>query len=203
VEDTNASAKGTSIHEILEHAGAYTPKEMEGIAEAMMYVALLRQTRRFTIINEAQGTGWWLKSKPKTKSDVVLYVSDELHIVDYKFGKISVDVLDNAQLKYYALAFAPLAPKAKGVWAHIVQPFAKNIDKVFITMAELEQFRLESVAAEVAIDAGDVTFGPSDSCKFCPANPHGRGVKGRPFCPVLMQLHGYTSAPLDVDDILQ
>jgi hypothetical protein len=188
VEDTAASSKGTSIHKILEDAGAYTAREMEGIAEAMMYVAKLRQTRRFTQALEAEGRGWWLKSNPPTKADVVLYTQDELHVVDYKFGKIPVDVFDNAQLMYYALTFVALSPKAKGVTVHVVQPFAKNIASVFITTQELEEFRKESVAAETAILGGDVTFVPNDHCNFCPANPHGRGAKGKPFCPAMMDL---------------
>lgn len=201
VEDTKASSRGTDMHKILEDAGAYTPKQMLALAEAMTYVAKLRQQRRFNQILEAEGEGWWLQSKPKTKADVVLHVSDQLDVVDYKFGTIPVDVFDNAQLKYYALAFAPLAPKAKGVTVHIVQPLAGNIDSVFITTAELEQFKQESIAAEAAIQGGDVTFGPSDHCKFCPANPHGRGVKSRPYCPALMQM--YYPITLDVDDVLR
>lgn len=200
VEDTKASAKGTDIHTILEHSGAYTPREQLKIAEAMTYVAKLRMRRRFKQLLEAPGEGWWLQSKPRTKADVVLHVADELHVVDYKFGNIPVEATDNAQGMYYSLAFSPLAPKAKGVHFHIVQPFIDNYDTVFFSTAELEQFRVESLAAETAIAAGDVSFGPSDHCKFCPANPHGRGVKGRPFCPALMQM--YYPMTVDVADAL-
>ena len=201
IEDTKASSKGTDMHEVLERSGEFTPKEQAAMAEAMAYVAELRQQRRFTQLLEAEGKGWWLQSQPGTKADVVLYVSDQLEVVDYKFGKIPVDVFDNAQLKYYALAFAPLAPKAAGVTVHIVQPLANNIESVWITAAELEQFKQESIAAETAILAGSVTFGPSDHCKFCPANPHGRGVKGKPYCPTLRQM--YYPMTLDVDDVLR
>ena len=199
--DTKASARGTNMHTVLESSGEFTPSEQMAMAEAMLYVAALRKTRRFTQLLEAAGEGWWLKSKPKTKGDVVLYVADQLDVVDYKFGKIPVDVLDNKQLFYYALAFSFLAPKAKGVTVHIVQPLANNITSVWISTAELEAFRLESIAAEDAIEAGDTTFGPSENCKFCPANPHGRGLKGRPFCPAMMKML-YPSHALDVDDVL-
>lgn len=202
VDDTKASSTGTAKHELLEMSGAYPAREQHGIARAMMYVAELRMTRRFKQILEAQGTGWWLKSTPNTTADVVLYVADEIHVVDYKMGKIPVEAYDNAQGKYYSLAFAPLAPKAKGVWFHIVQPMADNFDEVFFTSAELDQFRLDSIAAEAAITAGDVTFRPSDHCTFCPANPHGRGVKNSPYCPAMLQLL-YPSQTLDVDDVLQ
>lgn len=201
VDDTKASAKGTEIHTVLEDSGKYPPREQLGIAKAMQYIAELRMQRRFTQLTEAKSTGWWLLDPPKTTADVVLYVQDELHVVDYKFGKILVEALDNAQGKYYALSFAPLAPLAKGVWFHIVQPFIDNFDKVFFTSQELEQFRLETLAAEAAIAAGDVTFGPSDNCKFCPANPHGRGVKAKPYCPAMMQM--LYPMTLDVNDVLQ
>jgi RecB family exonuclease len=131
----------------------------------------------------------------------VLYVQNQIEVVDYKFGKIKVEVDDNEQLKYYALSFAPLAPKAKGVTVHIVQPFVDNIESVFLTADDLDTFRQQSVDHEKQILAGDVTFGPSDHCKFCPANPHGRGIKGKPYCPALMQL--YYPQVLDVDDALR
>lgn len=200
-DDTKASAKGTAMHTVLEDSGQYTAREQLALAEAMLYVAKLRQTRRFTQLLEAAGTGWWLDANPNTKADVVLYVQDEIHVIDYKFGKILVEATDNEQGKYYALAFAPLAPKAKGVYFHIVQPLIDNFDKVYFTSAELEQFRIDTLTAEQDIAAGDVTFGPSAHCKFCPANPHGRGVKAKPYCPAMMQV--LYPMHLDVTDILQ
>lgn len=201
-DDTKASARGTAMHQILEDAGAYSAREMLGLAKAMTYMAELRQQRRFKFIREAPGTGWWLKARPKTKADGVLYVQDQLEIVDYKFGTILVEAADNEQGLYYAAAFASLAPKAKGVTFHIVQPFIDNFDSVFFSMAEIEQFMNDTRAAEDAIAAGDTTFGPSDHCKFCPANPHGRGVKGSPYCPAMMNLL-YPPTPVDIDGALQ
>lgn len=205
--NTAASIKGTNMHEILEHSAAYSAREMIGIAAAMSYVAELRlgshsaKRRNFKILTEAKGEGWWLKSKPPTTSDVVLWVADEMHVVDYKFGTIPVDAHDNAQGKYYSLAFLPLAPKAQGVTFHLVQPFANNIESVFFSRAELEQFKAETIAAEAAIAGGSLAFGPSDHCKFCPANPHSRGAKGSARCPAMMQLL-YPRPPMDEDAVL-
>lgn len=186
--NTKASIKGTDIHKILENAGEYTPKEMLGISEAMRYVAELRMQRRFTMLREVHGEGWWLQQKPPTTADVVLHVSDELHIVDYKFGKIPVSAQGNTQGMYYSLAFLPLAPKAKHVTFHILQPFAKNFDSVQFSMNELDQFRKDTAAAEQAILAGSTQFMPGDHCQFCPANPHTRGARGTKFCPAMLQL---------------
>lgn len=199
--DTPASIKGSAIHELLELAGSYSPREMAGIAQAMAYVAALRQQRRFKTLLEAAGEGWWLTDKPKTKADVVLYVADEIHVIDYKFGKIPVDVNGNTQGKYYSLAFWPLAPKAKGVTFHIVQPFIDNIDSTFFSITELEEFMEETQKAEAAIAAGSTTFSPGDHCTFCPANPHSRGAKGTPMCPAMLQIL-YPPKPLDEDAIL-
>lgn len=187
-DDTKASSQGTAMHALLEQAASYTPTEMLALAEAITYVAELRKTRRFKVITEAQGNGWWLPTNPPTKADVVLYVQDELHIIDYKFGKIPVEVGANKQGMYYALAFSPLAPKAKFVTFHIVQPLANNIAPTRFTIQELEQFALDSQAAHNAIQSGSTQFGPSDYCMFCPANPHSRGVKGKPSCPVMLKL---------------
>lgn len=199
--ETAASVRGSAMHEILEKAGEFTAKQMAGIAQAMAYVAELRMKRRFKVLLEMTSSGWWLADQPSTQADVVLYVADEIHVVDYKFGTIPVEVHGNDQGKYYSCAFLPLAPKAKGVTFHIVQPFADNIDSVFFTRAELDQFMEDTKQAEAAIKAGSTVFTPGDHCTFCPANPHSRGAKGSPLCPEMLQLL-YPAPPLDEDAIL-
>lgn len=200
-KDTKASSKGTDMHQILELAGAYTPKEMAGLAEAMQYVAELRRKRRFKCLLEQVGTGWWLTGKPRTMADVVLYVADEIHVVDYKFGKIPVAAAGNSQGLYYANAFRAYAPKAKGVRFHVVQPFANNIESVWFSNAELDEYIDTTAAADAAIQAGDTTFSPGDHCTFCPANPHSRGAKAGPYCPAMMQML-YPST-VDEDELLE
>ena len=188
-QKANAANKGTFMHKVMEDVSVLSPAELLGLARAIEYIATLRKQRRFKMEVEASGVGWWLSKKPRTSADVVLWVKDQLEIVDYKFGKIPVEVDENSQLKFYALSFIHLAPKAKGVTVHIVQPFADNIVSVYFTAAELEQFRVETANADRAIQAGDLTFGPSDKgCLFCPANPHSRGQKADKFCPVMLQI---------------
>ena len=186
----NAANRGTAFHEEMERlVNQYSANELDKIAAALRYVSEVRKLRRFKVITEAKGEGWWLSQKPKTTSDLVLYVADELHVIDYKFGRIPIEAKGNSQGKYYSLAFSPLAPKAKGVTFHIVQPFADNYDSVFFTAAELEQFRVDTANADRAIQAGSTTFGPTDKgCLFCPANPHSRGQKANKFCPVMLQM---------------
>jgi hypothetical protein len=182
----NAANRGTNMHEILAKAGELSTRDMNMLVEAMAYVAILRRDRRFKVLNEVSMVADWLATKPQTTADVVLYTQDEIHLIDYKTGKIPVEVKENEQLMYGAVTYGHLAPKAKGVMLHIVQPWADNCESWFADATRLKVFMDDALAAEAAIAAGDTTFGPSDHCKFCPANPHSRGLKGRPLCPALM-----------------
>ena len=190
VVDRAAGAKGygTNVHKLFQDALELTPRNMQHYAKAVSYVADLRATRRFTAYVEQTVTVEWLPSKPKTTADLVLATKDQLDVVDWKTGKIPVSVHDNEQMMYYAVTWAHVAPLAKGATLHIVQPWANNIESTFVSAAKLEQFMLEAQAAEAKVHAKDTTFGPSDHCKFCPANPHSRGDKGRPLCPVMLNI---------------
>jgi len=176
------------MHEMLEPIMRLKASEVLQFAELLQYVAALRATRRFTALVEERVTADWLDTKPGTTADLVLYTQDEMHIIDYKWGKMPVEVTDNQQLLYYAACYAHLAPKAKGVTVHILQPPIHEYNEWFADTNVIAQFMSDARAAEAAIQAGDVTFGPSDSCTFCPANPHSRGEKGRPLCPAMMKM---------------
>nr|DAL38051.1 MAG TPA_asm: PD-(D/E)XK nuclease superfamily protein [Caudoviricetes sp.] len=186
--DKGAKGKGTAIHKIFEDAAAWTARDMRHIADAMDYVAELRSKRRFKVLTEYTVTAEWLPSKPLTTVDLVLYTQDEIHVVDYKTGKIPVQPELNSQLQFYALCVADLAPKAKGVTVHIVQPWAGIMDAWFADTTQLATFMEEAQKQEAKVTSKIVEFGPGDHCTFCPANPHTRGDKGHPLCPAMMQL---------------
>lgn len=201
VEGAGAAGRGDVMHDILADAMLLKNRELQGLVTALEYVSELRKTRRFKMQIEEKVVAEWLPSKPHTTPDVVLYLQDELHIIDWKTGMIAVEAEDNPQQLFYACSVAHLAPKAKGVHIHIVQPWGKgSISYWYADMATLAQFMADAVAADEAILAGDTTLTPSDNCTFCPANPHSRGEKGRPFCPPMMELL-YPSI-VDVDEIL-
>lgn len=184
-----AKGRGTSMHAVLEQVtNDFNAVEMQAIADALGYVAALRMKRRFQVWTEESAVAEWLPSKPSTTVDLVLSVADELHIVDYKMGRIPVEVHDNKQLLFYAATFAFLAPKAEGVTVHIVQPLIGQMNEVWVPVDELAVFMAEAIKHDQAIIDGDLSFGPSDHCTFCPANPHSRGEKGRPLCPAMMKI---------------
>ena len=190
VVDQMAGAKGvgTTMHQMLEPVWSLGATAMKHVAAVVDYVATLRAKRRWNVLVEEKVVADWLPSSPSTTADLVFYVSDEIHIIDFKWGKIPVEVIDNEQLLYYARCYAHLAPKAKGVTVHIVQPYADNFESWYIDGPVLVAWAAKAVAADTAIQAGSITFGPSDHCKFCPAYPHSRGDKGKPLCPVTMAM---------------
>lgn len=186
-ETKGAKGKGTALHMLLEEATEYSPKDMQHLASAIDYVAQLRTRRRFRVATEVDMVAEWLPSQPRTTVDLVLYTNDELHIVDHKTGKIPVEVVDNEQLLFYAVTAAQhYAPKAKGVTLHINQPWADNQAEWYADTNVLQDFIDRATIAEAKVTAKTPEFGPGDHCMFCPANPHSRGDKGSPLCPVML-----------------
>ena len=200
-DERPAVAKGNLLHEYFKLVGDLSPADMRKVVEALQYVSALRDTRRFKTLTEHTFTANWLVTRPNTTPDLVLYTQDELHIVDYKSGAIPVNPVHNHQLLYYAACAAHLAPKAREITLHIVQPWAPNgINFWVCTTQELGQFMLDARTAEQKILAKDTTLSPSDHCTFCPANPHSRAAKGGPFCRPMMDL--LYPPRIDEDEIL-
>jgi hypothetical protein len=196
----NAANRGTIMHALFAQVMGLGARDLEKFSAAVTYIAELRQTRRFNVLIEQSTTAEWLATKPGTTADLVLYTRDEIHVIDLKTGKIPVSPVENRQLMYYAVTYGWLAPKAAGVHLHIVQPWAGYMGSWFADTAALQLFADEARAAEQLIQLGDRTFGPGDSCMFCPANPHSRGSKGHPMCPALMGM--YYPEVLDEAEIL-
>lgn len=184
----NAANRGTQMHEMFASIMSLPTADARRMAEAIAFVAGIRARRRFKTLIEQVVQATWLTSAPNTCADLVLYVADEIHVFDLKTGKIPVSAVENEQLLYYAVTYGALAPKAAGVHLHIVQPWADNIESWFADTARLQQFMADAQKAEAQILNGSTQFSPGDHCKFCPANPHGRGAKGKPFCPAMMSL---------------
>lgn len=200
-----ASDEGTDAHAVFEKLMGYGPADLRHWLTVLEYIEKLRSTRRFKVERELELEATWLAldadgKYPKSTLDLALYTQDELHVLDLKWGKIPVPVTDNVQTIFYSLNVLHLAPKAKGVTIHILQPRAGNMDHQYISGPELVKWRDELVAAQARVNAQDLTFGPSDECKFCPAYPHSRGQKGAPLCPATMQL--LYPQPFDEDSIL-
>ena len=185
----NAANRGTMMHSLFAGVMGLTPREQKNFLLAIQYVVDLTAGRRFKKLIEEPVKAEWLSTRPGTTADLVLHTRDELHILDLKTGRTPVDPVNNVQLMFYALCYAPLAPAAKGATLHVIQPAADNITSWFADTATLQAFMQDAIAEHDAIQQGDVSFGVGDHCMFCPANPRGRGDKGTPYCPEIMQLY--------------
>lgn len=179
-----------------------TPAQLRFISGALEYVRGVRKDLEpdVEIIAERGINADWLKTKPGTTPDLVLLAIHHLEVIDYKAGKIEVPVENNEQLMYYAACYLEVAIDAEEITLHIVQP--GNMNSWTISRAALLAWMQEMLKAEQRIIDKDTTLVPGDHCKFCPANPHSRGDKGRPFCPPMMQLL-YPQPPLDIDALLE
>ena len=214
-ENVGAKSKGRDLHAIVQEliessttmpsgkVVKFNATDMINFGRLLTYIGEVWKSRRFsTVLTEHTFTADWLPSKPKTTPDLVLATKDEIHILDSKMGKIPVEARDNEQLLFYAACAAHegIAPKAKEVHLHIVQPWADNFDEWEASATTVKQFMDQAIAADQAITAGDTTFGPSDHCTFCPANPHSRGDKGTKMCPAMMNI--LYPRVIDEDEIL-
>jgi hypothetical protein len=190
------------MHEVFAGVMSFKAADALMLEKAIQYVNEVRATRRFKVLVEHTVQVMWLSTKPYTTADLVLYTADELHVFDLKTGKIPVQAYENEQLLYYAQTYRPVAPRAKGVTVHIVQPWADVMESWFIPNARLDMFEVDAVAAEQAILAGSTQFTPGDHCMFCPANPHSRAAKGKPYCPTMMGLL-YPQPVPDYDEMMR
>jgi hypothetical protein len=198
---TNAATRGTKMHELFAELVTLKSSELKAFVEAMAYVSILRSRRRFNVLSEQSEMADWLPRPVPTTADLVLYTQDEIHIVDFKWGKILVEVIDNEQLLYYAATYAKFAPKATSVTMHIVQPRANIFESWTVDTLDLAAFMGKAVNVQNALFAGQLDFMPGDHCTFCPANPHSRAAKGSVMCPAMMQI--LYPAPFDEDELLK
>lgn len=177
------------------------------MAEAFDYVDELRSQRRYKMLTEETLKAEWLTTRPSTTPDVVLYLKDELHVLDFKTGGTPVEAGGNMQLIFLAITLleAGYAPEAAKVTLHIVQPWADNMDSVVYTIDELKQFRRQLQQAELEYLQGNLRTQVSEYCQLCPANPAGKVHKGNKYCPTALEFFypRDTFTEEDINDLLE
>ena len=197
--DDGAKGVGKTLHLLMADISTLSLPQLRGVVAASEYVLGLRSLRRFKVLSEVTETAEWLPSKPKTTPDLVLYVQDEIHIIDFKTGKIAVETKSD-QMMFYGRTFLHHAPNATEIHLHIVQPWGGTIDHVVVSIAELAAWSAQAIIVDQQITAGSTQLNPSEHCIFCPANPHSRGDKGNIMCPAQMAV--LYPPTIDEDEIL-
>lgn len=179
---SKAANRGTMLHACVATllAEFKTAGQFQKLLALFIELNAVMQTRRFKMLIEVEAELSWLQRPVTTTADLVLYVAEEIHVWDWKFGSMPVDP-SALQLKMYGLAFQHLAPKAPGVWVHVGQP--GNYASLFFSNEQLQAAKDLVVQHEAEVIAGDLTFNTGKQCDFCPASPWTRGAKGNISCP--------------------
>ncbi len=108
-------------------------------------------------------------------ADCLIMAPNELHIIDFKYGKgVPVDANNNSQMRLYALGALSayqLLYQFKTVHMHIVQPRINNISQETLEVNALRQWAEEVVKpkAQEATGEDGGKFSPGDWCRFCRA----------------------------------
>lgn len=216
-EDTVYSVQGSAVHAALEdfykkyesqdpdltppipddYLGfAYKEYEMveedvDSMRQCIEYVEAKRETGKFLFHSEVRFDLSSLHPGLYGTADFALMASDlsKLVVIDYKHGAgMPVEVVDNKQLKYYALgAIKHVCDKHKidylsvlgwgsvfkEVEIVVVQPRCRHKDGPVrtwtVSREELDRFAAELVEKAKATEAKNAPFKAGSHCKFCPA----------------------------------
>lgn len=104
---------------------------------------------------------------------VIMQHFGELHVIDFKYGAgLAVDVVDNEQLKYYALGALSLGDFSE-VHLHIYQPRVTHKEGIArtwkTTPGDLVEFGKVLKAGAIATQNPNAPLVIGDHCRFCPA----------------------------------
>lgn len=117
----------------------------------------------------------WLDDRLGGTADVTLVdVFDNwIHLLDYKNGRVVVEVVDNEQMGNYAVGLLHEHPDKAGVIVHLVQPNASHEDGIIrtakYTATELRKFEKELKKAADATSKPNAPLRAGEWCMYCPA----------------------------------
>ncbi|MFZ5351766.1 MAG: DUF2800 domain-containing protein [Bacillota bacterium] len=191
--ESNAAAEGTAAHALCEHKlkkalhmrskrpiSDYNTDEMEEHSDAYVEfvmeqleiakqsctdpLVLIEQRLDFSCyVPEGFGTG-----------DCIIIADKGLHIIDFKYGMgVLVDVVDNPQMKLYALGALEIYDRLydiEEVSMTIFQPRRENVSTWTISVKELKDWAENELKpkALMAYD-GEGEYLPGEWCTFCRA----------------------------------
>lgn len=164
--------------EMLEAVGEYVDYIQSKLEDAETYdVGCVLEVEKELHLPHIDEDAWG------TADAILTFEDGVLEVIDYKHGKgVPVDIADNKQTLYYALA-AYTKWELRGGWSPvnqvkctIVQPRCPhpdgNIRSVVYSIYELIQFEKGLKEAVGRIRNGDETLKAGNHCKFCPGKPH-------------------------------
>ena len=150
---------------------AHIQEYLDVVEELRLYaddIYFEKKVRLHTIRKDCWGT-----------ADAIVFSGEVLDVIDLKFGAGKwADVIDNPQLKIYALGalltYLGRSFPVKRVRMHIVQPRHHKGGHSVYEMSKEDLFqwgRVDLALAAEATDKPDAPFVPGDWCHFCDVKP--------------------------------
>ncbi|WP_074786531.1 MULTISPECIES: DUF2800 domain-containing protein [Megasphaera] len=137
-------------------------------------ILLSYKTKPYTVVEKRVDFSQYVPRGFGT-ADCLIMAPNELHIVDFKYGKgVPVDANNNSQMRLYALGALnayQLLYQFKTVHMHIVQPRIQNFSQETLGVDILRQWAEDVVKpkAQEALSADGGKFHPGECCRFCRA----------------------------------
>lgn len=192
-KESNAAAEGTAAHNLCEHklkkalhirnkrpVSPYNTDEMEEHSDAyvefvMEQLELAKQscTDPLVLIEQRLDFSRYVPHGFGT-GDCIIIADKKLHIIDFKYGLgVLVDVVDNPQMKLYALGALEIYDSLydiEEVSMTIFQPRRENVSTWTIPVDELKDWAENELIpkAKKAYD-GEGEYLPGEWCTFCRA----------------------------------
>lgn len=191
--ESNAAAEGTAAHALCEHKlkkalhmrskrpiSDYNTDEMEEHSDAyvefvMEQLEMAKQscTDPLVLIEQRLDFSCYVPQGFGT-GDCIIIADKKLHIIDFKYGMgVLVDVVDNPQMKLYALGALEIYESLydiEEVSMTIFQPRRENVSTWTIPVKELKDWAENELKpkALMAYD-GEGEYLPGEWCTFCRA----------------------------------
>lgn len=177
-ESSKYAEEGTLAHKVAEAyvLGNKIPSSAteEMIEGAKMYAGLIEDIMlsadviNLPVLLEAKVCATSIRADAYGTCDAYLIADNELHVIDYKYGKgVVVEAFDNPQLLEYATAVLDGLPPnfiIDLITLWIVQPRNGGITRWSVTYVEIEDFRQKMKAA---LQSRKLNI--CAECRWCPA----------------------------------
>ena len=225
--ESNAAAEGTAAHVLCEHklkkalrlrskrpVSNYNTDEMEEHCDAyvefvMEQLEIAKQccTDPLVLIEQRLDFSCYVPQGFGT-GDCIIIADKRLHIIDFKYGMgVLVDVVDNPQMKLYALGALEIYDSLydiEEVSMTIFQPRRENVSTWTISVKELKNWAEDELKPKALMAfEGEGEYLPGEWCTFCRA-----AVKCRARSEYNLELakHEFKMPPLltdfEIEDIL-
>jgi len=172
----------------------------EALREVQRIIDKFPVRENVMVLVEQKKEAVWLTTAPKTTVDLIIHDEHTMYVIDLKFGDIEIVAAGNEQLLYYAQTWR--LPTFKNIVLVILQ--RNYISEWALSDKYLNEWIIKMQESERAILDGDLALNPGSHCKFCPANPQGRGDKGNKSCPAMLQhLYGERDAEVIEQDVIE